>query len=343
MCIKYFVACLAFATSLGLSTLPARAETSGEACDRLATHSSIKSKPKEVKGVPWDKIDVDAAVKSCAEAVSAYPDVARYRIQYGRALNKAGKNDQALAEYEVAKKAGLWEANIFIGDMYFYGDFGSVDYPKAFAVNIEAAEHGIGYSANTLGIWYRDGVGVPKDFEKSLSWLRKAHELGDKNVAVDLGYAYEHGLAVKVDLAEAFRWYQSAANAGNAMAMNNMGVCYANGIGVAVDKVKALVWFRKAEAEKVPLAYINIAGFVDDGTETDVNHKLAAEYVLKAFDEGDKWNDPGNRDIVLNRKWTSDFWREMQTQLQARGHYSGPIDGKPTDMTKAALEKIVDK
>jgi TPR repeat protein len=343
MHIKYLVSSLALATSLALISLPTRAETAGEACDRLATHSSIKSKPENVKGVSWAEIDPKAAIMSCAAAVTAYPDVARYHIQYGRALNKAGKNDQALAEYEIGKKSGLIEANIFLSEMYLYGDLGAVDYEKALALNLEAAENGVGFAANTLGIWYRNGDVVAKDLEKSLSWLRKSHELGDKNVGVDLGFAYEHGLAVKVDKAEALRWYRIAADAGNGLAMNNLGAAYSNGVGVAKDAAKAMVWFRKAEAEKIPLAYINVALFTDHGTETKVDHKLAAEYVVKAFDAGDKWTDPYNRDAVMSMKWTPAFWREMQETLKQLGHYTGPIDGTLTQATKDALEKIVDK
>lgn len=111
----------------------------------------------------------------------------------------------------------------------------------------------------------------------------------------------------------------------------------------AVHTVKAMVWFRKAEAEKVPLAYINVALFTDQGTETKVDHKLASEYVVKAFDAGDKWTDPFNRDIVLNMKWTPEFWQEMQETLKQLGHYTGPIDGRLTQATKEAFEKIVDK
>lgn len=343
MSIRYLIDSLALATLLALISNPVKAETPGEACDRLATHSSIKSKPKDVKGVPWDNIDANAAVKFCAAAIAANPDVPRYHVQYGRALNKAGKYDQAFAEYALAKKAGLWEANVFIGDMYLYGDLGAVDYSKAFALNMEAAENGIGFAANTLGIWYRDGVVTEKDLAKSLAWLRKAHDLGDKNVGVDLGYAYENGLGVKVDMAEAFRWYSHAAEAGNGLAMNNVGACYSNGNGVPQDKVKAMVWFRKAEAEKVPLAYINIASFADHGTVTEVNHKLAAEYVVKALDQGDKWADPFNRDTVFNMEWTPEFWQAIQATLRDRGHYTGPIDGKLTQATKDAFERIVEK
>jgi TPR repeat protein len=343
MRIKLWRPTLALAASLVLFPALAHAETPGEACDRLATQSLIKTKPANVKGVKFADIDAKAAIRACAEAIAAHPDVPRYYIQYGRALNKDGKNEQALAAYEAARKAGHWEANIFIGDLYFYGDFGSVDYEKAFALNMEAAEHGVAYAAYTVGIWYRDGLGVAKNREKALSWYRKAYEMGEKEAAIDIGYAYDLGLAVKVDPAEALRWYHIAAANGHGMAMNNIGAFYANGTAVAKDSVKAVAWFRKAQATGNPLAHINLADFTDHGRATEINHALAAEYVLKAFDLGDKWVDPTNRDIVFRTRWTPKFWREVQTRLKERGHYSGPIDGQLTEATKAAFEKIVEK
>lgn len=322
----------------------ASAQSAGEQCDRLATQSLIKTKPADIKGVAYKDIDAKAATRACAEAVAADPDVPRYHIQYGRALNKAGENDKALAEFEAARKAGAWEALIFMGDLYFYGDFGSPDYEKAFALNMEAAEHGVADAAYSVGIWYRTGVGVAKDLDKALYWNRKAYELGQKDAAIEIGYAYENGLAVKADLAEALRWYRIAADNNEAMAMNNIGVFYSNGTGgVTRDLTKAMIWFRKAEAEGLPLAHINIAEFLDTGKATEVDHRRAAEYVLKAFDLGDKWVDPFNRDVVYGQKWSEAFWREIQTELGKRGHYNGPIDGQLSEATRAAFEKIVEK
>lgn len=341
MRVKQFI--FTFLASILVSHTPARAETPGEACDRLATQSLIKTKPASVKGVAYDDIDAPAAMKACAEAITASPDIKRYHIQYGRSLNKAGRFADAIAQYEEAKKAGHWEANVFISDMYFFGDFGKVDYEKAFALTLEAAEHDVASAAGSVGIWYRDALGTSKDLNKSLSWLRKAYELGYADAAVDIGWAHENGLAVAVDYREAMRWYEIGSRSGNMLAMNNIGALYGNGLGVPKDNVKALVWYRKAQSLGNPLAYINIAGFTDSGTATDKNPALAAEYVIKAFDLGTKWDDPRNRDTMYKDRWSPEFWRVIQTELKKRGHYTGPIDGVLNQATKDAFEKIVDK
>lgn len=91
------------------------------------------------------------------------------------------------------------------------------------------------------------------------------------------------------------------------------------------------------------LAYINIASFTDGGLATDADPSLAADHVLKALELGDKWDDPYNRDVVLNEKWSPEFWKAMQKKLAELGQYKGPIDGQLSQATRAAFEKIVDK
>jgi TPR repeat protein len=334
-------------TAAGISLLfgaNSLAETAGEKCDSVASHPFDKSNPANVKPVKIDDIDAEKAIEYCSAAVAAEPDSTRYHFQLGRALNRAKKFELALAEYKIAADKGHWLATANIGDIYFYGDLGAPDYEKAFPFNIAAAEHGIDYAALSVAMSYRDGLGVAKDPVKALAWFRRTYELSEDPVAaLDIGYAYETGAAVAVDHAEALRWYRISADKGNAMAMNNIGVMYDKGLAVAQDRVKALVWFRKAEANGNPLAHINIGEFFDNGRAGEVDHGKAADYVLKAFEIGNNWDDRTNRDLLFGQKWTPDFWREFQTRLKARNLYQGPIDGTPSEATKGALEKVVDK
>jgi len=321
----------------------AQAQSAAEKCDALAANPYDKTNSPDLKPPKFDDIDSDAAIRACSEAVAAQPDVARYHLQLGRGYWKGGKFDQALAEFTIAADAGYWLAKASIGEMYFYGDGRPVDLEKAFAINMEAAEHNISYAAYNAGRWYGNGSGVAKDPVKSLEWFRKAHELGDPDAAVDVGFAYEKGEGTPIDYAEALKWYRIAADKGQAMAMNNIGVFYSNGNAVPRDLDKAMEWFRKAEAKGNALSHINIAEFADQGKAIDVDHALAADYVFKAFELGNKGDDAYNRDAVYEFEWTPDFWREVQTRLKQRGDYDGPIDGQLTEATKDALEKILDK
>lgn len=72
-----------------------------------------------------EQIDASAAMTACSAAVAANPKVARYHFQLGRALNKAGKLNEAMAEYGLATEFGVWIAETSIGDMYEFGDFGT--------------------------------------------------------------------------------------------------------------------------------------------------------------------------------------------------------------------------
>jgi len=92
-----------------------------------------------------------------------------------------------------------------------------------------------------------------------------------------------------------------------------------------------------------PIAYVNIGESIDKGWGIERNPKLAAEYVLKGFDLGSKWDDPRNSEIVFSETWSSEFWREIQIRLKQRGHHAGTIDGQLTNATRAAFEKIVER
>lgn len=327
-----------------LSGANALAETAGEKCDAVASHILDKTNPPNVKPVKMDDIDAAKAILYCSDAVAANPESARYHFQLGRAYNAAKKFELALAEYQIAAGRGYWLAQANIGDIYYFGDLGAVDYAKAFPFNLAAAEHGIDYAALNVAYSYRDGLGIAKDPAKALVWFRKTYELGgDPLAALDIGYSYETGTTGVVDHTQALHWYRIAADKGNAMAMNNIGAMYDKGRAVAEDKVKAMIWFRKAEAAGNPLSHLNIGAYFDNGRAGEVNHAKAADYVLKAFEVGGAWDDRGNQNYLFEESWTPEFWRELQTRLRAKGHYDGPIDGMPSEATKAAVEKIVDK
>jgi uncharacterized protein len=259
-------------------------------------------------------------------------------------LYKAGKYEQARPEIMIAREADIVLANAFIADMYFYGEGVPTDQQKALEYNLKAANDGVAYSALNTGFAYRDALGTKEDFVEALRWFRRAHELGEKDAALPIGWAYENGQAVKVDYPEAMRWYQLAAKNGNSDGVNNVGSLYQRGLSVARDDVKALVWYRRAQSMGHAKANINVANMTDIGVVTDKNPALAVDYVLKAFDIGDRFQDPDNAVTFLSfYKWSPEFWTIMQQKLKDMGHYTGPIDGKLSAETKAAFDKIVDR
>lgn len=134
----------------------------------------------------------------------------------------------------------------------------------------------------SLGIAYRDGKEVARNYADALAWFRKAAEKNDAAALDNLGWMYEHGLGTAVDFpaaakyyrasadkghlrgewnlgrmyadtpwghydnAEAARRYRQTAERGHRKAQYRMGLAYLQGMGVPADDAQACQWFRKA-------------------------------------------------------------------------------------------------
>jgi hypothetical protein len=81
-------ALLLFISALSVSFY-ARADTPAQICDRLANDS-----------VAMDSINGAAALDACSAAAAAAPGDSKLQYEYGRALERAGKRDQAKQLYQ---------------------------------------------------------------------------------------------------------------------------------------------------------------------------------------------------------------------------------------------------
>lgn len=83
----------------------------------------------------------------------------------------------------------------------------------------------------------------PKTIETVLERARN----GDVEAQTTLGKYYEQGLGVPRDYQEALKWYLLAAEFGSAMAMLAMCEMYRRGLGVPKNEVKHAEWIKKYE------------------------------------------------------------------------------------------------
>lgn len=133
---------------------------------------------------------------------------------------------------------------------YFYDEGLGVeqDYAKAMEWYQKAADFGYAPSMNNIGYIYENGHGVEQDYAKAMEWYEKAADLGHSSAMNNIGWLYQNGLGVEQDYVKAMEWYGKATDLGNSSAMNNIGYLYENGLGVEQDSAKAQEWYDKAEA-----------------------------------------------------------------------------------------------
>ena len=110
----------------------------------------------------------------------------------------------------------------------------------------QQANHGDVEAQYNLGVSYREGKGVPRDYAQAVSWWRKSAGQGYASAQSALGFMYANGQGVSEDAAQAVVWYRKAADQGVARAQFNLGVMYSQGQGVAQDRVEAYKWMSLA-------------------------------------------------------------------------------------------------
>jgi uncharacterized protein len=86
---------------------------------------------------------------------------------------------------------------------------------EAVAVVHEAAEDGCAEAQQTLGAYYFQGEGVPKDIEASHRWTLKAAQAGRIECWVSLLEYYLNGKYCEPDVAQALHYARLASEAGH--------------------------------------------------------------------------------------------------------------------------------
>ena len=86
-----------------------------------------------------------------------------------------------------------------------------------------------------LGESYYFGRGVPKNYAEAVKWYRKAAEQNSPYAQNNFGQLYAMGEGVPKDRAEAVKWFRKASRTESQQRSAQIGVCYATGEGVPKD------------------------------------------------------------------------------------------------------------
>ncbi len=120
------------------------------------------------------------------------------------------------------------------------------DYTTAYQEWLPLAEGGDAEAQFLLGLMHREGRGVAHDLAQSVSWLRRAADLGHREAQFYLARAYRERLGVAEDDAEVARLLRAAAEQDHAEAAFTLGLMHRRGQGVAKDDLAAARWYLAA-------------------------------------------------------------------------------------------------
>ena len=121
---------------------------------------------------------------------------------------------------------------------------------QAFNIVSTEAAGGNAQALITLGGFYAEGVGTPKNF----SWARECYEKADR--------------------------------AGSAEGTYNMGICWEVGMGSAADAARAAEYFKRAADMKLPQALFKMSLILDAGTGVMRDEKASIDYMARAATAG---------------------------------------------------------
>ncbi|BCG90029.1 hypothetical protein MesoLj113c_61390 [Mesorhizobium sp. 113-3-9] len=228
------------------------------------------------------------AVKACEAAVKAYPDVARFRYELGRALLAAGKVEDAKKAIQVAADKGHVRAVFELGYIASSGIGMAVDPKKANDFYSVASDKGDPYGMTAWGRALFNGLGVQRDTAQGLDLLLKAAAMGHTYAMNDLAAIFTEGRnGVPADPARAVAFLRAGVERQDMYSMNILGRNYLTGRGVEKDPKQAQTLFQEAMDLGQPYAPGSLARMYRDGVGVAQNLDEAQRLFELATARGD--------------------------------------------------------
>ena len=96
--------------------------------------------------------------------------------------------------------------------------FRRAHYPESVSLLKPLAQRGDPYAQFAIAVMYDDGIALPQDFSRAISWYTRAAKAGHVDAQYMLGRIYGRGRGVKQDPRMAFLWFNLAAAGGHPFA-----------------------------------------------------------------------------------------------------------------------------
>ena len=175
-----------------------------------------------------------------------------YVINPKDSLEYEKRVEENFASWVDAISQSDWLAQVYAGRIYEFGIGVEKDARKAVEFYEMASNNGSVRADFLLGLMYKN-VEEIKDYGKSLSFLKKADELGYFPSASQIAELYQNGLGVEKDYEQAIFWYSKGAKMNDIYSQNSMGYFYATGlVGVSENLDSAKYWYQLAVDNNQP-------------------------------------------------------------------------------------------
>lgn len=186
--------------------------------------------------------------------------------------------------FSVGKKSlpNEWIASFDTGIMAY----GREDYITAYQSFYKLAEVGHAISQMYVGVMYKSGQGVKKDYKKSFDWMKKSAKQGLLQAQYNLAVMYDNGEGTQQDQSEAANWYRKSAEQGEVFAQYRLACMLGQGVGISKNTKEAAKYLRLAAEQGHDSAQYNLALLYSDGNGVKQNYAEAARWYKQAAEQG---------------------------------------------------------
>jgi TPR repeat protein len=126
-----------------------------------------------------------------------------------------------------------------------------------------AAKAGYPEAMTSVARAIRDGDAIARDVPAAIELMKKAAEAGSSNAMASLGVFYSRDAQRNDDVA--LLWFRRAADLNNSLGTNNLASMYRDGRGVPRNTSTAATLYEKAIGLEYPPAMFNLALLLDTG------------------------------------------------------------------------------
>lgn len=174
----------------------ASASRSALECDRLTAHPFDPARPVGVPGVSNSNVDYYQAIQVCDAALRDYPQNARLKYQYGRALHLSGRSYESLKYMVEAARGGYAIAKFSVGNIHYTGADGlPISKRIAFGWYRDAAADGVEMAQVYAARMLDKGEGVDADRQLAEVYWRELKAKGNREAIARMRTASDVGRA----------------------------------------------------------------------------------------------------------------------------------------------------
>lgn len=175
--------------------------------------------------------------------------------------------------------AGNPRAQALIAYMYANGLGMPKDSIKAVTWYGRAAAKDLPQAYFALGELHYFGEGLPQDYQRAMQYYQIAADKGVTKAKLRMAIMYEYGLGKKLNLNTAHELYFAAADEGDRLAQYHLGLHNLAGVLTPIDPQNAAMWFEKSANRGLSCAQKELAVLYASGQGVKQDPRAAASWL----------------------------------------------------------------